>query len=119
MLDGSVVEHNVPVPRVARPALPRLAEEAVDVFGARVRVAVLKCLNEHGPSTKAELLRRIGGSDSNLADHLAALELRGAIVANPPRTDEAGPVTRRYEVNDNRVRALLDVLAATVTKTRE
>ncbi|WP_447645222.1 hypothetical protein [Nocardioides zeae] len=38
----------------------------MDAFGSRVRVAVLTALNHHGPSTKAELLRVIGGSDSNL-----------------------------------------------------
>ncbi|TYL51771.1 helix-turn-helix transcriptional regulator [Nocardioides sp. BGMRC 2183] len=116
MLRGLMLNHNAPVPRVARPALPSLAEEAVDAFGGRVRVAVLRALNEDGPSTKAELLRRLGGSDSNLGRHLSALEQLGVIVADPPRDDEMGPVTRRYDVDHDRVQELLAALASALTK---
>lgn len=86
----------------------------MDAFGSRVRVAVLTALNHHGPSTKAELLRVIGGSDSNLGGHLTALEEVGAIVADPSREDEAGPVTRRFDVDRKRVAALLEGLAGAV-----
>ena len=115
MLGGALVEHNVLVPKIARPSLPALVEEAVEVLGARVRVAVLHALNEHGPSTKADLLRLLGGSEGNLHRHLTALETAGVVVASPSRDDEVGPVMRRYRVDQERVRLLLDALSSAVT----
>lgn len=114
MLSGTRVQHNAAMPRVARPVLPPLVEEAVDTVGSRVRVAVLKALNEQGPRTKAELHRLLGGSESNLAGHLRALEQVGAITARPTRADEPAPVIRRYEVDQERVRVLAEALVEVV-----
>ncbi|MFC7503708.1 winged helix-turn-helix domain-containing protein [Nocardioides sp. GCM10030258] len=102
------------MPRTVRPDLPQPVELAVEVFGARLRVALLGAINEHGPCTKAELRRLLGGSEANLHAHLTALEEAGVVLADPRRSDEAGPVTRRYSVDAQRVDALLEVLARAV-----
>lgn len=110
MLSVGWTKDNAFVPRIARPDLPAVVEQAVEVFGARVRVAVLRALNEHGPCTKAELHRLLGGSEANLHTHLMALEQAGVVLADPPRSDESGPVIRRYIVDPGRVDSLLDAL---------
>lgn len=118
MLDGCGIEHNAPVPRIARPDLPNAVEEAVEVFGSRVRVAVIRTLQASAPQTKAELKRLLGGSEANLHAHLSALEDAGVLIADPSRTDEAGPVTRRYSVDRDRLGALLAALADAVGEPR-
>lgn len=114
MLSRSRTKDNACVPRIARPDLPDVVEQAVEVFGARVRVALLRALNEHGPCTKAELHRVLGGSEANLHTHLMALERAGVVLADPPRSDESGPVIRRYTVDHGKVGALLDALGQAV-----
>lgn len=99
------------MPQPARPDLPPQVEEAIAVLGNRVRVAILRALVAHGPATKAELHRRLGGSDANLHHHLTALERSGALTADPSRSDEPGPVTRRYHLDQARLRVLLDALS--------
>lgn len=84
------------------------------MFGARVRVALLRALTEHGSCTKAELNRLVGGSEANLHTHLSALEEHGVVLADPPRSDESGPVIRRYSVDHQLVEELLGALAGAV-----
>lgn len=114
MLSAGWTKHNASVPRIARPNLPAPVDRAVEVFGARVRVALLRALNEHGPCTKAELNRLLGGSEANLHAHLTALEDDGVVLADPRRSDESGPITRRYSVDHGQLSALLDALGQAV-----
>lgn len=91
-----------------------MVEDAVGVFGSRVRVAVLRSLSVDGRATRAELVRRLDVSEANLHDHLAALEAAGVIHADPARDRETGPVTRRFDVDTARIRLLWQTLGDAV-----
>jgi ArsR family transcriptional regulator, cadmium/lead-responsive transcriptional repressor len=101
------------VPATVRPDLPPDTERAIDVFGNRVRVAVLASLRSDGPATRTELAARLGVSRSLLQAHMRRLVELGALRAEPPGT-QADHRTRRYRVNETEVVKLFQALRTTV-----
>jgi DNA-binding HxlR family transcriptional regulator len=97
------------VPLTARPDLPDGTERAIDIFGNRVRVAVIRSLLVDGPATRGELSERLGVSMSLLQKHLAALEQLDAVTLTPPRS-EPGVRPRTYGVDASTVRVALAAL---------
>ena len=107
---------NDAVPATVRPDLPPLVEDAVDALGNRVRVAVIQSLTTDGPTTRAELARRLDLSASLLQGHLRRLEELGVAYVSPPRS-EPGRLQRRYHVDAIRVEKLGVALLGAVTRT--
>lgn len=105
---------NDAVPATVRPDLPRLVEDAVDALGNRVRVAVIRSLTQDGPTTRAELARRLELGASLLQGHLRRLEELAVVYVSPSRS-EPGRLQRRYHVDSVRVAklgaALLDAVS--------
>jgi DNA-binding MarR family transcriptional regulator len=87
---------------------------ATGLFSSRLKVAALRSLIADGPATRSTLGRRLGVRPSSLQDHLASLEDLGLVRPEPPAS-ESGPVTRTYHPVPERVRALLDAVAAELT----
>jgi DNA-binding HxlR family transcriptional regulator len=106
--------HEAAVPPTARPSLPPLVEQAVDVFGNRVRLAVIRSLLRDGRASRSELAQRLSLSRSLLQGHLARLEEWSVITPFPPRT-EPGRLIRRYDVDIERVEELRDALVGELT----
>jgi DNA-binding transcriptional ArsR family regulator len=84
-------------------------EQAVDVFGNRVRLAAIRSLLQDGRASRSELAERLSVSRSLLQSHLAKLEEWAVITPFPPRS-EPGRLIRRYDVNMERVEALREAL---------
>jgi DNA-binding transcriptional ArsR family regulator len=84
-------------------------EQAVDVFGNRVRVAAIRSLLHEGRASRSELAQRLSVSRSLLQSHLARLEAWGVITPYPPRS-EPGRLIRRYDANLERIDELRNAL---------
>lgn len=106
--------HNSGVATPVRPDLPSLVDQAIDVFGHRARVAVIRSLGRDGSATRTELSRRLDLSRSLLQAHLRAMEELDVVTTDPPRS-EPGRLHRRYVLNVGRVVRLRDALAGAVT----
>jgi DNA-binding transcriptional ArsR family regulator len=101
------------VPATVRPNLPPDTERAIDVFGNRVRVAVLSTLRVDGPATRTELAGRLGVSRSLLQAHMRRLVELGVLRPEPPGT-QADHRTRTYRVNETEVDKLFRALRSTL-----
>jgi predicted ArsR family transcriptional regulator len=86
----------------------------VDVFGNRVRVAILRSLRKDGPASRAELAERLSLSSSLLQNHLGQLEKQGVLSTDPARS-EPGRLRRRYIVDEVVVDALLKALVESLS----
>lgn len=102
------------MPPTARPDLPHLVEEAIDAFGNRVRVAVVRSLLDDGPAGRTTIASRLGLSRSLLQAHLRKLE-ELEVVYTSPRRSEPGRVHRQYHVDQRRLTELRNALAAVLT----
>ena len=108
------VGHNRGMPTPVRPDLPPLVGDAVDVFGNRVRVAVIRSLIGEGSATRTELSRRLGLSVSLLQKHMLALEQSRVVSTDPPRS-EPGRLSRRYVLDVVKLGELRDALTSAMT----
>jgi ArsR family transcriptional regulator, arsenate/arsenite/antimonite-responsive transcriptional repressor len=101
------------VPATVRPDLPPDTERAIDVFGNRVRVAVVSSLRAQGPATRTELASRLNVSRSLLQAHVRRLVALGILRPEPAGT-QADHRRRVYQVDESEVERLLQALQATV-----
>lgn len=86
----------------------------MDVFGNRVRVAILRSLRKDGPASRAELAERLSLSSSLLQNHLRQLEKQGVLSTNPSRS-EPGRLRRRYMIDEASVDAMLKALVESLS----
>jgi len=103
------------MPKTARPELPTDLDDAVRAFGSHVKVAALRSLQREGRATRSELSRRLGISPSTLQAPLKALIDIGVITTYPPMT-ETTRVNRWFDVNHERLDALLDALGRAISR---
>jgi DNA-binding transcriptional ArsR family regulator len=103
--------HTESVPSVARPSdLPEDVDRAIEVFGNRVRVAILLALLDDGPATVADLTERLQLSRSIVTYHTADLERLGILDVDTPRGQ--AEVRRRFlRVNRDAVHAAVAAFA--------
>ena len=102
------------MPKTARPELPDELNDAVVAFGSHLKVATLRCLQTDGRATRSELSRRLGVSPSTLQAPLKALVDVGAVTTFPPMT-ELTSVNRWFEINDERIRTLVEALGKAIS----
>lgn len=72
------------MPRYVLPRNTTVVEAAIQAFGNRARVGVLRCISEHQPIGRHEIAQRIGITPSTAGNHLSVLEDLGLIVSDPP-----------------------------------
>lgn len=86
------------MPRYVLPQHSTVVETAIQAFGNRARVAILRCISEHQPIGRSEIAQRIGITASTAGNHLAGLESAGLIVSDPPADvrRQGQHVTYRY-----------------------
>lgn len=72
------------MPRYVLPQNTTVVEAAIQAFGNRARVGVLRCISDHEPIGRSEIAQRIGITPSTAGNHLAVLEELGLIVSDPP-----------------------------------
>jgi DNA-binding transcriptional ArsR family regulator len=103
------------VPSRFQSELPDDLEAGLALFSSRLKIAALRSLLSDGPATGSALARRLRVGRSSLHHHLASLEELGVLVTDPPQS-EPGPITRSYAVNEDRLRQLLDGIAANLAQ---
>ena len=94
------------MPRYVRPPHDELVEAAIDAFGNRARVAILKHIRENGPCTRADVATALSIAPPTASNHLAALETAGIIESTPPRSEARSGQWVRYTVIPERVTEL-------------
>ena len=94
------------MPRYVRPSHDELVEAAIDAFGNRARVAILKHVRENGPCTRAEIATALDIAPPTTSNHLVALEAAGLIESTPPRSEARNGQWVRYEVSAARIAEL-------------
>jgi len=94
------------MPRYARPVRGKLVEAAIEAFGNRVRVAILRHLREAGPSTRGELSAALGVAAPTIYNHLSGLRDAGVIEPDPPAEEAKSGQRVRWSVKEARVAAL-------------
>ena len=102
------------MPKTARPELPDELNDVVVVFGSHLKVAALRSLRMDGRATRSELSRRLEVSPSTLQAPLKALVDVGVVTTFPPMT-ELTSVNRWFEIDDERLRALVEALDRAMT----
>src|SRR5699024_616473 len=102
-----MMEH---MPRYARPHLEPPVDDAIEVFGNRLRLALIAPLRNEGPGTRGELSRRLEASEQTVANHLRALLQHRVINADPPPELHASGQRVAYAVNERAVRRLYAAL---------
>lgn len=94
------------MPRYVRPPHDELVEAAIDAFGNRARVAILKHIRENGPCTRADIATALSITPPTVSNHLAALEETGLIETTPPRGAARSGLWVRYTVVPERITEL-------------
>lgn len=85
-------------------------ETAINAFGNRVRVGVIRYLRDHGPSTCGDIADALGVVTGSMNAHLRSLETAGLITSDPPPTQERSGRRVRYVLVAERVTELYSVL---------
>lgn len=111
------VGHTVTVPRLVRVSPDAELETAIDAFGNRVRVGIIRHLREHGPSTRGDIADALGVVTGSMNAHLRSLETAGLIASDPPPTQERSGRRVRYVLVPSRVTELYTALGAELGET--
>lgn len=104
------VGQNGRMPRYVRPPHDELVEAAIDAFGNRARVAILRHVRENGPCTRADIAIALNMAPPTASNHLSALETAGLIESSPPRSEARSGQWVRYTSVPDRITELYRAL---------
>lgn len=79
-----------PMPREPQVDLPPGLTEASEIFGSRVRLAILLAIPRPGKATLTSLVEQTGLNYNTMKANLARLEDLGAITCSTPRGQRSG-----------------------------
>ncbi|MGO4785164.1 ArsR/SmtB family transcription factor [Cryobacterium sp. W22_MBD10_FK3] len=105
-MESGEVGQNGTMPRYVRPPHDELVEAAIDAFGNRARVAILRHVRENGPCTRADIATALGIAPPTASNHLSALETAGLIESSPPRSEARSGQWVRYTAVPERITEL-------------
>lgn len=78
------------MPRYVKPVLPDRVELAIEIFGNRLRLAIIAHLADHAGSDIETMAEALGSKPGTIHFQLQGLEARGVVYSDPPAGQRNG-----------------------------